>query len=91
MPQIPNYEHIKGNTFLVWTQAGFRKAMNLSNEENETYQGRYPQRYPAVVTFLMSHYPDRLTCRVEYIEDLERIIQINEKHRRDLQRGHYVI
>lgn len=57
MPQIPNYEHIKGKTFLVWTQAGFRKAMKLSNEENETYQGRYPERYPAVVTFLMATIP----------------------------------
>jgi hypothetical protein len=53
---MENMKHLGGNRYVVWTQAGFRKAIrdlgvNADEGDPDPVEG-YPKKYPSVVTFL---------------------------------------
>lgn len=52
LPPLENMVRIKANVYVVWTQAGFKKAMKEVSSDDQLPVEGYPKSYPSVVTFL---------------------------------------
>ena len=79
---IENFQRVRGGNYITWTKAGFKKALkHWGGTGNETFK-HGPLKFPAVVRFTKTQCDGKETveCCCMYIEDLEKILDINEAH-----------
>ena len=94
LPPLENMVRVKANVYVVWTQAGFKKASKEVTADDQLPVEGYPKSYPSVVTFLSRyrgyHYwkaqtaplqqtIDHLRERADFLSSLDR------SHRRHIE------
>jgi hypothetical protein len=87
--QLENMVKLSSMRYVVWTQAGFKKAIKAVNDDHQEVKG-HPVKYPSLVTFHDAyagyHYLNA-TCTPlgEAIEEqrklLDRLIEIDGNHK----------
>lgn len=93
--QRENMVHLGGTRYLVWTQAGFKKALKrvLGDDGDYVHRNGHPLSYPSVVTFVEGYigyhfYDARCTPLVHEIDRLKsmaaRLEQLDADHARAL-------
>lgn len=94
---VENMLLLWGETYLVWTQAGYRKAikdLHAGHDDHGTPVEGYPRFYPAVVTFMPRyrgyHYwfaaCSKLdSCIKRYSECLAHLVRLKTEHQVKLQ------
>lgn len=76
-----NVVQIDNNTYLCWTQAGFRKALKLFNCGEKMEVRGYPTKYPAMVVLSLAYTGYEYTRCVTYsMNDLEEVLRLNKLH-----------